>query len=65
MVISILNAILISDKDENAINNGKHALFHLSKCPDKLYGNIVLKDANRKEHLNFDFQDFLGSLYIN
>ena len=34
-VIVIPNAILISDKDENAI------LFHLTKYSDKLYGNIV------------------------
>ena len=35
---------LISDKDENAINNDKYAvLFHLSKYFDKLYGNIVYK----------------------
>ena len=25
------------------INNGKHVLFYLSKCSDKLYGNIVNK----------------------
>ena len=43
--IPIFNvAVLISDKDENAINNGKHVvLFHLSKYTDKLYGNIVYK----------------------
>ena len=35
------NIVLISDNDENAINNSKHTLFHSSKCPDKLYGNIV------------------------
>ena len=35
---------MISDKDENVINNGKHVvLFHLSKYSDKLYGNIVYK----------------------
>ena len=43
IVIPIFNVILISDKDENAINNGKYVLFHLSKCSDKLYDNIVLK----------------------
>ena len=37
IVIPIFNAVLISDKDENAI------LFHLSKYSDKLYGNIVCK----------------------
>ena len=36
--------VLISDKDENAIDNGKHiALFHLSKYSDKFYGNIAYK----------------------
>ena len=35
--------IVTSDKDKNAINNGKHVLFHLSKCSDKLHGNIVYK----------------------
>ena len=34
----------MSDKDENAIDNGKHVvLFHLSKYFYKLYGNIVYK----------------------
>ena len=32
---------MISDKDENTINNGKHVLFQLSKCSGKLYGIIV------------------------
>ena len=36
--------VLISDKDENAINNDKYVvLFHLSKYFDKLYDNIVYK----------------------
>ena len=39
-VIPIFNG-LISDKDENKINDGN--LFHLSKYSDKLYGNIVYK----------------------
>ena len=40
----IFNILLISDKDENVINNGKHVvLLHLSKYSDKLYGNIVYK----------------------
>ena len=44
MVIAIFNVILIWDKDENAINKGKHVvLFHLSKWSDKLYGNIVYR----------------------
>ena len=43
-MIPIFNVVLISDKDENAINKGKHVvLFHLSKYSDKLYGNIVYK----------------------
>ena len=41
IVLPIFNDVLISDKDENAINNGKDVLFYLSKCSDKLYGNIV------------------------
>ena len=41
-MIPIFNIVLISDNNENAINNGKHVvLFHLSKFFDKLYGNIV------------------------
>ena len=44
-MIPIFNVVLISDKDENAINNGKHVLFHLSKCSDKLYGNIAIKTS--------------------
>ena len=44
MVIPIFNVVLVSDKDGNAINNGKHVvLFYLSKYCDKLYGNIVYK----------------------
>ena len=31
------------DKDKNAINNGKHVLFHLSKYSGELYDNIVYK----------------------
>ena len=42
-MISIFIVVLISDKDENAINNGKHVLCHLSKYSDKLYGNIGSK----------------------
>ena len=43
-MIPIFNVALISDKDENAINKGKHAVqFHLSKYSDKLYGNMVYK----------------------
>ena len=35
------NVVVISDKDENAINNGKHVvLFLLSKYSHKLYDNI-------------------------
>ena len=39
----MFNVVLISNNDENAINNSKHTLFHLSKCSDKIYGNIVCK----------------------
>ena len=43
-MIPIFNVILLSDKDENVINNGEHmVLFLLSKCSDKLYGNIVYR----------------------
>ena len=44
MVIPIFNVVLTSDKDESAINKGKHViLFDLSKYYDKFYGNIVYK----------------------
>ena len=43
-MISFFNVVLISDEDENAINNGKHVvLFHVPKYSDKLYGNIAYK----------------------
>ena len=43
-LIPIFNFVLISDKDENAINKGKHVvLLHLSKYSDRLYGNIIYK----------------------
>ena len=43
-MIPIFNVVFTSDKDENAINKGKHVvLFHLSKYSDKFYGNIVYK----------------------
>ena len=43
-MISIFNVVLKSDKDENAIYKGKHAvLVHLSKQSDKLYGYNVYK----------------------
>ena len=43
-MIPIFNVVLISDKNENVINNGKHVvLFLLSKYSDKLYGNIVYR----------------------
>ena len=39
-----LNVVLISDKDENAINNGKLVvLFLLLKYSDQHYGSIVYK----------------------
>lgn len=37
---------IISDKDENVINNDKHVLLHLSKRSDKLYGKIVFNRDN-------------------
>ena len=44
IIILIFNVVLISDNDENAINNGDNvALFNLSKFSNKLYGNIVYK----------------------
>ena len=39
-MIQIFNVVLISDKDENTIINGKHILFQLSTCSYKLYGSI-------------------------
>ena len=42
-MIPVSDVTLTSDKDENAINNGEHVLFHLSKYSDKLYGNIAFK----------------------
>ena len=43
-MIPIFNVVLISDKDENAINKSKHVVwFHLSKYSDKVYGNAVFK----------------------
>ena len=38
VVISIFNVVLISDKDENAINNGKHVvLFHFRSSRAKVF----------------------------
>ena len=43
-MITIFNVVLISDKDQNVINKGKHVVvFYLSKYFDKLYGNIICK----------------------
>ena len=52
-VIPIFNG-LISDKDENKINDGN--LFHLSKYSDKLYGNIVYK---MQMEISFKYQIYL------
>ena len=70
-----INVVFVSDKDENAIKNGKHVdLFHLSKYPGKLYGNIVLKWAISFKYQiyfyllrfqTFNLKDFLDSPYIN
>ena len=79
IVILILNGVLISDQDENTIDNGKHvALFHLSKYSDQLHGNIVFKIqiemGNSFKHQlylyflqfqTFHLHHFLGSAYIN
>ena len=35
ILIPVSNIVLISDKDENVNNNGKHALFPISKCSDQ------------------------------
>ena len=44
IVMPIFNVALMSDKDENAINNGRHIVwFLLSKYSDKLYRNIVYR----------------------
>ena len=43
-MIPIFNVVLISGKDENAINNDKYVvLFHLSEYFDKPHGKIVYK----------------------
>ena len=43
-MIPLFNVVLVSDKDENAINKGKHVvLFRLSKYSEKFYGNIIYK----------------------
>ena len=43
-MIPIFSVVLISDKDENEVDNGKHVvLFHLSKYSDKFYDNIFYK----------------------
>ena len=44
-MIPVFNVVLISDKDENATDNGKHvALTHLSKYSDKLYGKAEMSN---------------------
>ena len=66
-LIPIFNG-LISDKDENSINDGN--LFHLSKYSDKLYGNIVYKmqmeiSFKYQIHLHLArFQNFESSILI-
>ena len=51
IVIPIFNVVLISDKYENVITNGKHVvLFHLLKHSDKLSGNIVYKIQIKMGH---------------
>ena len=47
-MIPVFNVVLISDKDENATDNGKHVvLFHLSKYSDKLYGNVQMSNFSQ------------------
>ena len=41
---------IISNDDENTINNGKHVWIQLSKCSDKLYGNIVYTIQIKMNH---------------
>ena len=66
-LIPILNG-LISDKDENAINDGN--LFHSSKYSDKLYGNIFYQmqmeiSFKYQIHLHLPrFQNFESSFLI-
>ena len=44
-MIPVFNVVLISDKDENATDNGKHVvLIHLSKYSDKLYGKVEMSN---------------------
>ena len=40
----------MSDRDENTINNGKHVLFQLSKCSDKIYGITVYMIQTEMSH---------------
>ena len=49
-MIPIFDVVLMSDKDENTTNNGKHVLFQLSKCSDKLYGIIVYMIQTEMSH---------------
>ena len=77
-MIQLFSVVLILDKDANAINYGKHVLFHLSKYFDKIYGKFVCNMQIEMSNLiqvpaslylprfqNHDFQDFLGSPCIN
>ena len=43
IVIPIFNAVLMSDKDVNAINKGKHVLFHLSKHFDNIFWAFFIR----------------------
>ena len=48
IVIPVFNVVLISDKDENASDNGKHVvLFRLSKYSDKLYGKVEMSNFSQ------------------
>ena len=47
-MIPVFNVVLISDKDENASDNGKHVvLFRLSKYSDKLYGKVEMSNFSQ------------------
>ena len=66
IVIPIFNDVLISDKGENVINNGKHVLFHILKCSDKLYSNIVyiIQIQNERFHSSSRFTGICHDIRI-
>ena len=47
-MIPVFNVVLISNKDENASDNGRHVvLFRLSKYSDKLYGKVEMSNFSQ------------------